>query len=278
MGGPGGRLNMPMYFKKNVEEYRKHLLAELSEVNAALENAPEGEIQIHRNGTYWKWRHYIPADTHAAAFHSSIIPKNNAELAERLCAKHELLKRKELLIAQLNAIEQFINHYPTSAASSTLDENEEYKRLLSDYHKRNSIISENWLYEPYEKSTEHPEGLIIPTDAGILVRSKSEALIANELYDNNIPFHYEQKLSFGGFEMYPDFTIMNPSNNQLMIWEHFGLIDSDSYKGSVKSKLSWYLDANYIPDHNLILTYEAKGAPLSSKYVKTLIRYHFSCS
>ena len=45
------------------------------------------------------------------------------------------------------------------------------------------------------------------TDAGERVRSKSELVIANLLYKNNIPYMYECPLKINNNTVYPDFTV-----------------------------------------------------------------------
>ena len=46
----------------------------------------------------------------------------------------------------------------------------------------------------YKCNPSHPENLIHKTMQGHLVRSKSEVIIANTLYMNQIPYRYENQL------------------------------------------------------------------------------------
>ena len=80
---------------------------------------------------------------------------------------------------------------------------------------------------------------------------------------------------FGDVKIYPDFTIYHPMSNKIILWEHFGLMDNNSYAQNAKIKLGTYIDANYIPGNNLIVTYESKEMPLDINYVSLLISYHF---
>ena len=63
--------------------------------------------------------------------------------------------------------------------------------------------------EKYETNRKHPEKLIHVTKSGCVVRPKSEAMIADALFEYDIPFRYECELSIGEVNLYPDFTIMN---------------------------------------------------------------------
>ena len=78
---------------------------------------------------------------------------------------------------------------------------------------------------PYEKNPKYPEHLIHKTVSGIYVRSKSESMIALQLYTEKIPFRYECALQLGETTLYPDFTILHPKTGEIFYWEHFGMMD-----------------------------------------------------
>jgi len=102
----------------------------------------------------------------------------------------------------------------------------------------------------------HPERLIYMTETGIRVRSKSELLIANALFQKGIPFSYEAVLALGGKNREPDFTIYRPSDGKLFIWEHFGLMDENVYLQTTNEKIAFYARYGFHPFKNLIFTYE----------------------
>lgn len=105
-----------------------------------------------------------------------------------------------------------------------------------------------------------------------VVRSKSEALIADTLFVHNIPFRYECELNLGELALYPDFTIINPITGDIAYWEHFGLMNVESYANNCFSKLNIYAQYGVIPTINLITTYETEEAPLNSIPVENMIR------
>lgn len=77
----------------------------------------------------------------------------------------------------------------------------------------------------------HPENLRYETEQGDLVRSKSEVIIANILYQHrkDILYKYERPLEVmsDGKErnIYPDFTILNIHTGKVTYWEHAGRMD-----------------------------------------------------
>jgi len=119
----------------------------------------------------------------------------------------------------------------------------------------------------------HPESLIYMTEPGIRVRSKSELLIANALYQKQIPFRYEASLALGGTIREPDFTIYRPSDGKIFLWEHFGLMDENNYLKTANEKIALYAQHGFHPFKNLICTYEQDIQNLA--YVHTIIDLFF---
>ena len=111
-----------------------------------------------------------------------------------------------------------------------------------------------------------------------LVRSKSEALIADRLFDAGIPFRYEQQLFLGNqFAMhcfYPDFTILNRRTHEVFYWEHLGMLGNSDYCRDNLNKLEMYAEYGILPGKNLILSFESEGKPLSTAYVSTMIEQY----
>lgn len=107
---------------------------------------------------------------------------------------------------------------------------------------------------------------------GDFVRSKSEAIIANELYMAQIPYAYEKILLLPGYshEFLPDFTIYTPKQNKMILWEHCGLIDKEEYRTKWNRKKQVY-ENNGISEwnKNLIVTYESATEPLDILAIRT---------
>lgn len=88
----------------------------------------------------------------------------------------------------------------------------------------------------------HKENLKVPTRAGYMVRSKSEAIIVSLLMDAEIEFYYERPISLAGNWFVPDFTCINRSNKKVYYYEHFGMVDNDEYNKNMYKKLKTYND------------------------------------
>ena len=112
-----------------------------------------------------------------------------------------------------------------------------------------------WACEEFEYNTYKEEQLTYITLKGHKVRSKSERFIANALFELKIPYRYECVMYLSGYKMYPDFLILKP-NGELLIWEHFGLLDDQNYQNNANKKIKIYNNSGYTQFRNLICTTE----------------------
>jgi ATP-dependent DNA helicase RecQ len=81
-------------------------------------------------------------------------------------------------------------------------------------------------------------GRIYKTLSGDWVRSKSEVIIANLLFERKVPFKYEQPLTVDGVLYSPDFTIFWKGGT--FYWEHLGLLNREKYWTDWKAKEQMY--------------------------------------
>ena len=256
-------------YEKMLAEH-KRLENEISSLQSQLKSFPDGKLICVHNGTHYKWFH---SDGHTQTY----IPKKNREFAEQLAIKKYLSVSLEDLEHEKTAIEFYLRHhqeYP-DPAKQLLDNTSGFKELLTPYFKPISQELLEWMNSPFEKNNQYPELLIHKTISGNYVRSKSEVLIDMSLHMHNIPFRYECALYLNGTTFYPDFTIRHPDTGEYYYWEHFGLMDDESYIQKTCSKLCTYSSNGIIPSIHLITTYETKENPLSLEMIEKTIEYYF---
>ena len=102
------------------------------------------------------------------------------------------------------------------------------------------------------------EGLLHRTTFGLMVRSKSEALIAETLRKHSLEFRYEEPISLfddGGNRTvrYPDFTIYL-KDGAVVYWEHMGMLNNKGYRTAAYRKLELYYRNGILPGSNLMIT------------------------
>jgi hypothetical protein len=114
--------------------------------------------------------------------------------------------------------------------------------------------------------------LIHQTEKGHLVRSKSELVIANMIYREQLDYLYEEKLN-GKQEpgiVRPDFTFVDPAG-EVIIWEHLGMMELPGYRKGWECKKDWYCKNGFIENHNLFTTQESTDGGLNSDEIKNVI-------
>ncbi|MHB8875706.1 MAG: AAA family ATPase [Myxococcaceae bacterium] len=87
----------------------------------------------------------------------------------------------------------------------------------------------------------YAEHLIHRTEKGHLVRSKSELVIANMLFQLGVEYEYE-RVCEGTTEpgrLRPDFSF-TAADGDLLVWEHLGMLNREDYKRGWEWKRQWY--------------------------------------
>ena len=122
------------------------------------------------------------------------------------------------------------------------------------------------------KGRYYEKNLIHMTLKGDLVRSKSEVIIANMLYESGIDYEYEKEIDFGkDGKRIPDFTIMDEDGDVCCYWEHCGMLGDSGYSRHWEEKKKIYAKHNIIPGENLIVTEDSLNGAIDSKKIKEYI-------
>jgi len=109
----------------------------------------------------------------------------------------------------------------------------------------------------------YSEGKKLATLTKYLVRSKSEVIIANMLFHEDIPFSYEEPLYAKDGTMYlPDFTVI--FRGEKYYWEHVGRLDKKDYRDHWEKKEKWY-NKNF--SGKLLTTFEKNSLALDAKEI-----------
>lgn len=83
--------------------------------------------------------------------------------------------------------------------------------------------------------------LIHETKRGELVRSKSELIIADELFNRDIHYELEPEVTDEhGVSRWPDFVIDDAATGRRIYWEHLGMLNDPVYRERWERKLRWY--------------------------------------
>lgn len=116
----------------------------------------------------------------------------------------------------------------------------------------------------------HAEDCKYLTKRGEKVRSKSELMIADLLFEKGIDYLSDFGLNTGDRVLYPDFQVKR-ADGRLVIWEHFGLISNPAYVENSYYKISLYGRAGFTPGENLIITTESNDKPITREVILNVI-------
>lgn len=206
------------------------------------------------------------------------IKQDNFSLAEDLAQKHYYLELKPIFEMHLKELKHLLKHYHPERTAEIYDQlSVERKKLIKPIRGSREEMIQKWKEEIYEKNTFYPEGLKYETQQGELVRSKSEVIIANLLYQHRdeIMYKYERPLKVKNLgkmiTIYPDFTIINLHSGKITYWEHAGLMDNYNYANDFVRKINIYTNNNFMVGKELVITYETTENPLDLRVIKKQI-------
>ena len=257
-----------MIIEQKIEEMLHFLNQEKRKCNEELRQLPEGNlIATKRHGKTV----YFNALSTEDVYKRVCITKN--EEAQRGLA------RKKYVELQLKEIEREMSILFDTKTKLSGPVGEPYKNVLDRLPKAYSTLPkefffkeqvDDWGSQPYQQSTYKPEKRIHTTSRGLKVRSKSELLIAEKLYEHGIPFRYEQILWYGATEFAPDFTIRT-ADGRIIYWEHCGMTHDERYINHHKWKMSIYEKMDIVPWKNLIVTYDDEEGIISIPLIESEI-------
>ena len=115
-------------------------------------------------------------------------------------------------------------------------------------HLRNTFMFNLSLRPDGVQEAIYAQGLIHRTQKGVLVRSKSEVIVAQVLDELGLDWAYEHKLAApddpNDFRL-PDFTIGYMGD--VYYWEHLGLLSLPAYREGWRRKRRWYKERMGFP-------------------------------
>jgi ATP-dependent exoDNAse (exonuclease V) alpha subunit len=128
------------------------------------------------------------------------------------------------------------------------------------------------LFLPVVREAQHTDPyahhLIHRVNEDLLVRSKSELVIASILIDMGIDLQYERPLEGSdGRKLRPDFSFTT-SAGDIILWEHLGMLSRSDYRASWEWKLAWYQENGYFLGDNLFTTEDDVRGGLDASTVR----------
>ena len=274
-------------FEKEINKLEKIM----QKIDDFLREAPEGCLKWqHKKGKTYYYQQYkestletshnkTDSKPNKCKWKRKYITKENMILAKTLAKKHYYIALKDVVQNRIKALKTFTKYYPDREIDAIYEQlSEERKRLIEPIGQTLRDKVKQWDEEIYEKNTSFPENLRYETEQGDIVRSKSEVIIANILYQhrNNIIYKYEKPLEIieNGRKktIYPDFTIMNVHTGKVVYWEHAGLMDDAVYANDFVRKMNLYVTNGLMIGKDVVVSFETKENALDIRVVKKMVR------
>ncbi|WP_260395216.1 ATP-dependent DNA helicase [Phocaeicola vulgatus] len=184
-----------------------------------------------------------------------VLPKSGRILSRELIYTALTRARKKLILLIQDNISWLIEYT---------------KPQMSVLAKRNTNLFSTSVREDIS-NIPYVEGLIHTTlKPGLIVRSKSEVIIANMLYERGIDFEYERMIEDNGRRCIPDFTFEDASGDTIL-WEHLGMLDNPAYKESWEKKRDFYKSIGYIEGVNLFTTVDHENGSIDSTEIAAIV-------
>lgn len=104
-----------------------------------------------------------------------------------------------------------------------MNEHRERRKLIRPVEPTWEQQLAEWISEEYKGKGFREDMPVILSEKGERVRSKSEKILADYFYRNQIPYKYERPLYLKNFgTVHPDFTFLSRKTRQEIYWEHDG--------------------------------------------------------
>lgn len=255
------------YLNWLLENYRKQLKSQKQE----LKTLPPGSLSFAQKDNVRIFIHLIPAtaETNGKQCRKGITKR--PDLIGKLARKKYLEKSIEILTEETRRLEKFLQRYTEPTASHILGKlPDSYRTLPEEMFFPEREAERRQAERPYRQNTKNLQEKKHITSRGLRVRSKSELLIAEKLYEYGIPFRYDALIGNALHTLSPDF--MFSVDGHIWYWEHCGMMGAPAYRARNEWKLAVYREMGIFPWKNLIVTYDTEDGIMDMRVIDAEIK------
>ncbi|MCQ2502849.1 MAG: hypothetical protein MJ084_03710 [Saccharofermentans sp.] len=239
-------------------------------LNIRIASFPSGSLAIRHTRTRVMYYHYSSGNN------TKYISKSNTTLISQLAQKRYLQHTLKIAMSELAALNEALDKYPAVAIEEAYDSfDEKLQKYITPIVPGDDQYVIKWLETPYKKKPIKPGSKTYTTLKGEIVRSKSEALIADRLYARGIPYKYECPVPVDGEVLHPDFKILKLSTKNEVYLEHCGMMDDPEYTKEMVVRSRKLAKAGITEGNNLFYTFETAEIPLDLDQLDEMIERNF---
>jgi len=245
-------------------------------IDRDLATTPEGCLRIKMKNRKYPQYYWVQEETAAQYPEGRYLKKEERALAGDLAQKHYDERLKDEITRRLAVLKKVNDLFIHPLEEVYRNLSEPRQQLVHPF-----VLSEEEYISLFYQNTPGNRNRMemlkaYETDRGEIVRSKSEKIIADKLNYYDIPYVYEAELRMkNGGVIYPDFTILDTHYRKVYYWEHFGMMDSESYSVKTMLKIQEYEKLDIWPGERLLFTMETGEHPLNTKTMDRMIAHFF---
>jgi len=249
------------------EQQRLEHIIETAKIR--LKEAPEGTLRLSKSHDCIQFYHGTRGSKRG-----TYIVAENEELPRKLAQKSYDEKVVRLAEKRVSQIKNLIKDYEDDEIERIyLREHIERQKLIRPVEPTWEQILNEWKSKEYMGKEFQDGNSVILTERGERVRSKTEKIMADYFFHNNIEYKYECPLYLKGMGIvYPDFTFLSIKSGKEIYWEHHGRMDDPMYAKNAIRKIQAYENNHIFPGERLILTYETEQSVLSTGKIEQMVR------
>lgn len=266
-----------------MQDFSKQLYEQLNELEELLsmsEKAMRKLTRLPQGRMFVKGSHGYPQYYFQDAKTAQIRYLHSSEnkLITQLAQLDYERKLTSLLKKQKSILSHFLSTYDVNSIHALYDNLcLARKSIVTPVLLSDDAYVKSWLEEHPGNQNPYPEPGKYLTERGESVRSKSEKIIADELYKADIPYQYEPALELNGYNtIYPDFVVLNVKRRKTIYWEHFGLLDDMDYAQKGLRKIELYEKNGLFLGTDLILSMESTDETLDIRKIQEKIELYLS--
>ena len=263
----------------HMDQIVQNLVSQKQYFHNLSEQLPPGALQIRKYKGKSHFVQSIPDENQSGGYRRRTISDDPDTLQAFANSQYGLVGL-ELIEHNESVINNFFDDLIEIDHGTILDHLPRiYRTLPEDMYQKVSLddpsdpraAMRDWAEQPYTISSYRPHERNKETSRGLLVRSKSEVLFCEKLYEYDLPFRYEQELIAGKYTLAPDFTFLDNKGNEYYV-EYWGMMDDPDYIARYRWKRSKYEGIGIYEWDNLLSVFE-KGNIIDMKHIDGVIRH-----
>lgn len=272
------------YMKRDLEfhyKIKKRLEKELKKNAGELEKIPKGYYMTSHvtNGRRYYYDAHIVNGKEKLRY---IGGADNAEVKSRQ-ELHYLKTAIKNVNNNIKYLQRAIDNYKpidpegiVSVSGKTYRDNYDVGGSIFKQTKADEWVKEG-LYKRsyYEAGRPYPEGLVLRTVSGEMVRTRGEVIIANTLDSFGLSYVYEWPKWIDGRLRWPDFTVLHPKTKEIITIEYMGRYDDSGYREKNNPRMEEFFNEGYILGQNLLVFMDNADGIIDSNKIHRVIKAFF---